>query len=74
MYQDRKELAAAVAARLGRDEAALTDAWNRARPFRYFAVDDLLDPEWARALASHFPSPERLMLRSSLRERKRVGV
>src|SRR5262249_7645463 len=74
MYETRKALATAIAARLIHDEAALTDAWNKARPFRYFAVDDLLDVDWARALATHFPAPDQLMLRSSLRERKRVGV
>lgn len=74
MYRNRTELAAAIAARLDRDHEALARAWSDARPFRHVVVDDLLDADWARELATHFPTPAQMMLRSSLRERKRVGV
>jgi Rps23 Pro-64 3,4-dihydroxylase Tpa1-like proline 4-hydroxylase len=67
-------MAAAIAARLERDEAALRAAFLAARPVRHFVVDDLLDEAATRELRAAFPPAERLMLRSSLRERKRVGV
>lgn len=74
METSRAGLAAAIAARLERDAEALTQRWEAAHPFRYVAIDDLLPTDYADRLAARFPSPGQMMLRSSLRERKRVGV
>lgn len=48
--------------------------WVSTAPIRHFFLDDLLPAEEARSLARQFPDPNTLILRSSLRERKRVGV
>lgn len=74
MYADRHELAAVIAERLRGAEAALTTQWNASRPVRHFYLDDLIDPAWARQLSENFPPIERMLLRSSIRERKRVGI
>ena len=63
-----------IAERLQRDAASLRQSWSSARPFRYFVVDDLLPVEVARAIVDAYPSPQSLQQRSSLRERKRIGV
>lgn len=70
----RAEMSRLIAERLERDQAALRQQWQSARPFRYFVVDDLLPAATARAIGDAYPSPASLQLRSSLRERKRVGV
>lgn len=70
----RAEFAAAIAARLQRDRAALATAFAGATPVRHFAVDDLLPAAWLRAVAAAFPPTAGLLRKSSLRERKRVGV
>jgi hypothetical protein len=41
---------------------------------RFFICDDLLDESLVRDYNSHLPSREELVLKSSLRERKRIGV
>ena len=41
---------------------------------RHAVVDDLLPPDSARRISASFPSSSELTLKSSLRERKRVGV
>lgn len=74
MYADQAQVAAAIADRLRGLEGELRMRWHASGPVRHFFVDDLLDTEWARALAKRFPPTERLMLRSTLRERKRVGI
>jgi len=71
---DRAALAAAIAARLERERDAAAAVFAAARPTRYVVVDDVLPPAWTAAAAAAFPAPETLLLRSSLRERKRVGV
>jgi len=72
--QTRSELGAMIAARLRRDRAPLAAAFAAARPCRHLVVDDLLPAEWLRSVAAAFPRPQDLLLKSSLRERKRVGV
>lgn len=70
----RTDMAAAIAARLERDAETLRAAFQAAAPVRHFVVDELLDGGEVRALRDAFPRADRLLLRSSLRERKRVGV
>jgi len=70
----RSELASTIAERLERDAEALRAAFAAARPVRHFVADDLLPAEWLEALNRVLPDPSTLALKSSLRERKRVGV
>ncbi len=70
----RAALAGDIAARLERDATALSERWHAATPFRHFIVDDLLPPALARRIGDAFPAPSQLLPRSTLRERKRVGI
>jgi Rps23 Pro-64 3,4-dihydroxylase Tpa1-like proline 4-hydroxylase len=70
----RTELAEIIEQRLRRDAASLRQAWTASSPVPHFVVDDLIPEESVRALSQAFPDPDRLMRRSTWRERKRVGV
>ncbi|HXG63898.1 MAG TPA: 2OG-Fe(II) oxygenase [Blastocatellia bacterium] len=74
MYTSREEIGAAIARRLRAQRQELEEMWHASTPVRHFFVDDLLPEEEARTLAQSFPDPGDLMLRSTMRERKRVGV
>jgi hypothetical protein len=74
MEMARDQIASTIAARLERDESQLRDGWKGSAPVRHFIVDGLLDPEWVGDLASQFPAVGDMTLRSSIRERKRVGI
>jgi len=71
---DQAELAGAIAARLHAQRPALAAAFAAARPVRHFRLDGLLPDAVVEAAAAAFPRPNQLLLRASLRERKRVGV
>jgi Rps23 Pro-64 3,4-dihydroxylase Tpa1-like proline 4-hydroxylase len=71
---DRAAVSQLIAARLERDAAELRRRWQAATPFHHFVVDDLLPVELARRIGAAFPPPASLLLRSTLRERKRVGI
>lgn len=68
------DLAAKIALRLERERERLASDWRAARPVRYFVVDELLEANQVPDLYSALPDPRELTLKSSLRERKRVGV
>lgn len=70
----RAEFAAAIQRRLETERERLAQQFAAAVPVRHFVVDELLPPDWLAAVAAGFPAPEDLLLKSSLRERKRVGV
>lgn len=74
LTQDRAALAEQIAARIDADREALRAMWRGSSPIRHCWIDDLLDASTARDISQRFPDPATLMLRSSLRERKRVGV
>jgi hypothetical protein len=74
MYQNRQEVAHAIAARLAQLAPSLKQSFASSQPVRHFVVDDLLDPDWVRSVASGFPDPDSMLRLSSIRERKRVGV
>jgi Rps23 Pro-64 3,4-dihydroxylase Tpa1-like proline 4-hydroxylase len=74
MTSPRATMAQAIAARLEHDAATLTQSWRAALPFRHFIVDDLLPPELARRIGDAFPAPAQLLQRSTLREKKRIGI
>jgi Rps23 Pro-64 3,4-dihydroxylase Tpa1-like proline 4-hydroxylase len=71
---DRASLAQEIARRLNDSATALRTQWNAAEPTRHCILDDLLPEDVARKIAGSFPDLSQLMLRSSMRERKRVGV
>jgi Rps23 Pro-64 3,4-dihydroxylase Tpa1-like proline 4-hydroxylase len=68
------DLARVIAARLDHEADALSEMWRSAPPFRHFVVDDLLPEALAHAIAAATPPIAGLLHRSSLRERKKVGV
>jgi Rps23 Pro-64 3,4-dihydroxylase Tpa1-like proline 4-hydroxylase len=70
----RAEFAAAIEERLRREAERLSREFATSTPTRHFVVDELLPPEWLRAVAQAFPPAPSLLLKKSLRERKRVGV
>ncbi len=74
MLTTRQAIGAAIAERLWTHRDQLAVQWATARPIRYFVQDDLLPADDVRELATHFPDPQTLLLRASLREHKRVGV
>lgn len=74
MYADRKELSQAIVARIRELEPSLTSFWKSSSPVRHFFVDNLLEPEWVRRLANSYPASDSMLMRSSVRERKRVGI
>lgn len=71
---DRAQIAGVIAARLRAQAAELARAFAASTPVRHFVVDALLPGAWVEAAAAAFPRPQDLLLRQSLRERKRVGV
>lgn len=52
----------------------LQQMWRTAEPVRHVVVDGLLPERHAHRLSECFPKPATLMFRSTLRERKRVGI
>lgn len=71
---NRAEFAVAIEQRLRRELPRLRADFAAAAPTRHFVVDELLPPDWLRAVAAAFPASRDLLVKSSLRERKRVGV
>lgn len=70
----REELARLVASRIDREAEALMRQWRDAQPVRHFFVDDLLPEDLARRVFAARPAVPGLLHRSSLRERKKVGI
>ncbi len=74
MLTNVDEIAALIARRLQRDPETLASQWRSSTPVRHFVVDDLLPSAEVEELAAAMPNPSTLLLKDSLRERKRVGV
>jgi Rps23 Pro-64 3,4-dihydroxylase Tpa1-like proline 4-hydroxylase len=74
MDLNKKAVARLIADKLEGARDSLRGAWASSTPVRHLTLEDLLPVDYVRTLADHFPSPDSLMLRSSLRERKWVGV
>jgi len=70
----RGDIAALMVARIERDLPDLVAKWAKAAPVRHLVIDDLLPTDLAERVAAQFPPIESMMLKSSIRERKRVGV
>ena len=70
----RNEMGRLIAERIRSQSAGLKQMWAESRPVKHFFVDDLLPGDQALVVARNYPDPEKMILRSSLRERKRAGV
>ena len=64
----------AIAERLENDCEVLRERWLHSAPVRHFVVDDLLSDDLAREIVAEVPDTRTLSRRSSLRERKNVGI
>lgn len=71
---NRTELAKMIAAKIRSKRDELTAYWNASTPVKHCIIDDLLPQDLAEFIATSFPNEDVLRKRSSLRERKRVGV
>jgi Rps23 Pro-64 3,4-dihydroxylase Tpa1-like proline 4-hydroxylase len=71
---DRTNLGAAIAARLGDEQASLTEQFHATGGVHAFVLDDVLPSDSFRAISASFPDRERMMLRKSVRERKLVSA
>lgn len=74
MDRDRIRIGEEIARRLRDAAPGLRTAWQAAEPIPHFVVDDLLPEAEVIDLHRRFPDPRDLMLRATMRERKRVGV
>lgn len=68
------ETAAVIARQLQAHTESLKAYWQSSHPVRHCFLDDLLPVETARRFYESLPAPESLMLRSTDKERKRVGI
>jgi Rps23 Pro-64 3,4-dihydroxylase Tpa1-like proline 4-hydroxylase len=69
-----QELGKKIAEKLRDNQEKLKAEWNKDEPFRYFFLDNILDEDFVLQITQNLPQLDTLLLRSSLRERKRVGV
>jgi Rps23 Pro-64 3,4-dihydroxylase Tpa1-like proline 4-hydroxylase len=74
MSEQRDLITGLVVDKLASRKNELTRAWRASKPVRHLVVDDLLPEDLAARVSRSFPAPADLLLKSSLRERKRVGV
>lgn len=74
MSMNHGEIGGAIAARIDAQRASLREAWLASEPVKHILMDDVLAPDLARSIAAAFPRAEEMMLRSDLRERKRVSA
>jgi len=74
MLIDRQKIARAIASKLSEHSGSLHSQWLTSKPIRHFYLDDLLPAADVTKLSNSFPSPEKLLHRSTLRERKSVGI
>lgn len=70
----RQSLAAAIAQQLTDHKTALKAYWEQSGPVRHFYLDDLLPEATAQKIYASLPDPQTLMLRDTVKERKRVGI
>lgn len=71
---NQQSLAAQIAERLRANAEPLRAFWQASEPVRHCYLDDLLPEGPARRIYNSLPAPETLMLRESIKERKRVGI
>ncbi len=71
---NQQELGAQIAARLRENSSRMKSFWETAAPVRHCFIDGLLPEELAKRIYDSLPDPSTLMLRESIKERKRVGI
>ena len=74
---DTKELSWTIYQSLKDNKENLVKQWNIKHSnfaTRFFVCDDLISEELVKDFINHLPSKEELSLKSSLRERKRIGI
>lgn len=71
---DQQQLSAAIARKLRESKEELQAYWQQSAPVRHFYLDQLLPDEIALSVFHALPDPATLMLRDTLKERKRVGI
>jgi Rps23 Pro-64 3,4-dihydroxylase Tpa1-like proline 4-hydroxylase len=74
MKLDRKMLAQKMLAAIKLHSPDLEQQWRQTAPISYFVIDELLPEEWVHAIRQAFPSPDSMVLKSSLRELKYVAA
>src|SRR5687767_6753225 len=70
----QKELSAEIAERLEQNISSLQAFWATSSPVRHCFLDDLLPAETALRIHDSLPDAGSLLLRNSIKERKRVGI
>ncbi len=71
---NQQELGKLIATRIRDNAGTLKAFWESAAPVRHCYLDDLLPEEIAHRIYKSLPGPSTLMLRESIKERKRVGI
>jgi Rps23 Pro-64 3,4-dihydroxylase Tpa1-like proline 4-hydroxylase len=71
---NQQELSVQIAHQLRRNSRDLKAQWAASSPVHHCFIDDLLSEETARKIYASLPDPNTLMLRESIKERKRVGI
>jgi Rps23 Pro-64 3,4-dihydroxylase Tpa1-like proline 4-hydroxylase len=74
MQLTRASLAQGIQARLESQREQLAHQWQTSGPINHCVLDDLLPEPVARAIGNAFPSSDRMVLKSSLRELKYVAA
>jgi Rps23 Pro-64 3,4-dihydroxylase Tpa1-like proline 4-hydroxylase len=71
---NQQALGRQIAERLKANTASMKAFWESASPVRHCFLDELLPEETAKQIYHSLPDPSTLMLRESIKERKRVGI
>jgi Rps23 Pro-64 3,4-dihydroxylase Tpa1-like proline 4-hydroxylase len=67
-------MAREIARRLDEQCQKLVEDWKRSAPINHFVIDDVLPDQWAHRIREVFPSGDRMVRKSSLRELKYVAA
>jgi Rps23 Pro-64 3,4-dihydroxylase Tpa1-like proline 4-hydroxylase len=70
----QQDLSQEIAYRLRESKESLKKAWEASTPVRHCYLDDLLPEPAAQRIYDSLPDPSTLMLRDTIKERKRVGI
>jgi Rps23 Pro-64 3,4-dihydroxylase Tpa1-like proline 4-hydroxylase len=71
---NQQDLGRQIAEKLRHHKDQQRKDWEHGSPVRHCYLDDLLPEDTARNIYYSLPEPQTLMLRESIKERKRVGI
>jgi len=74
MLMKQQEISTIIASQLIENDSSLSEMWRQACPVRHCFIDNLLPVDCAQSIYNSLPDPGSLMLRKSIKERKRVGI